>query len=54
MNETYQLGLILAVFGGFLALNSTGLFARAGLSVLFLGTLVGVLGVLQSSLSGSS
>jgi hypothetical protein len=53
VNETYHLGLLLVVFGGFLALNSTGLFGELGIGAMFVGVLIGVLGLLQSGLARS-
>lgn len=53
MNATYYFGLLLLVFGGFLALNSTGLFADLGIGALFLGLVVGTLGLVRTGLSES-
>jgi len=54
MNATYYLGLLLVVFGGFLALNSTGSFADVGLGALFVGLMTGVFGVIQSATADSN
>lgn len=54
MNAIYQLGLLLVVFGGFLALNSTGSFSDVGIGALFIGLLIGVFGVIQSAAADSS
>ncbi|HKL30824.1 MAG TPA: hypothetical protein VJ898_16355 [Natrialbaceae archaeon] len=54
MNATYHLGLLLVVFGGFLALNSTGSFADIGIGALFVGLLTGVFGVIQAVTADSS
>jgi len=54
MTPTYQLGLLLVVFGGFLALNSTGSFADIGIGALFVGLLIGVFGVIQAGATSSS
>jgi hypothetical protein len=51
MNAIYHLGLLLVVFGGFLALNSTGSFSDLGIGALFIGLLTGVFGVIQSGVS---
>ncbi|WP_175542158.1 hypothetical protein [Natrinema hispanicum] len=51
MNELYYFGLLLLLSGGFLALNSTGIVSAIGVGALFSGTLIGVLGLLQSRLS---
>jgi hypothetical protein len=48
VSRWYQLGLLLVVFGGFLATNSTGFFAESGIWVMFLGLLLGIGGVLPS------
>lgn len=49
MNRTYHLGLLLLVFGGFLALVSTGVFSAIGLGALSLGFLLGALGLVRPS-----
>ena len=53
MNITYYLGLLLLIFGGFLTLISTGFFSVIGLGALFVGTLIGLLGLIQSGLPES-
>jgi len=54
MNPTYYFGLLLVVFGGFLALNSTGQFSSIGIGALFVGFLVGILGVVRTGLAESN
>lgn len=51
MNAAYRLGVLLLLFGGFLALNSTGVISGVGVASLLIGLLVGVIGILQSGLS---
>ncbi|MFB6133949.1 MAG: hypothetical protein ABEJ55_03075 [Halanaeroarchaeum sp.] len=41
----YKLGLLLVVFGGFLASNSTGAAAGWGVGLLFFGLILGILGI---------
>jgi len=53
MNVAYHFGLLLLIFGGVLALNSTGLFSSVGIGTSFIGVFVGILGLLQSRLSES-
>ncbi|WP_435146850.1 hypothetical protein [Halobaculum sp. P14] len=44
-NWLYELGLLVLVFGGFLATNSTGLFADVGMLAVVVGLLAGLVGV---------
>jgi hypothetical protein len=50
-SKTYQFGLLLVVFGGFVSLNRSqfgglsSLFGELGLIVLFVGVLVGMFGL---------
>lgn len=50
-SSAYKLGLLLVLFGGFLALNSTGEAAGWGIWTMVLGLLIGVVGILQSSIT---
>ena len=52
-NATYRFGLLLMIFGGFLASNSSGQFAGVGIGALFAGLAIGVVGLLQSGLPRS-
>lgn len=45
--RTYRFGLLLLLFGGFLSLNSTGLFADIGVGVAAIGFLIGMLGLVN-------
>ncbi|ELY26893.1 hypothetical protein C499_11821 [Halogeometricum borinquense DSM 11551] len=50
VSQAYQLGLLLVVFGGFLATNSTGSVSGIGILSMYLGLLVGITGCLQSGI----
>jgi len=49
VNSTYQLGLLLVIFGGFLTMNSTGEITYLAIIMMFLGLLTGILGIAMSS-----
>ena len=53
MKILYRFGVLVVVFGGFLALNSTGFYASVGIYATFIGFLIGVIGLIQSSLPNS-
>ncbi len=46
MNEMYYFGLLLLISGGFLSLNSTGMFSSIGVGASFIGALIAVFGLL--------
>ena len=52
-SSAYRAGLLLVVFGGFLATNSAGVAASLAVWTMFLGLVLGLLGVLQSGLGGA-
>jgi hypothetical protein len=52
-NTAYEFGLLVVVFGGFLATNSTGVLANVGMWAMFLGFFAGLGGVLSAGLPES-
>lgn len=50
VSSAYQFGLLLVVFGGFLATNSAGEPAGWGIRAMILGLLIGILDIIQSSI----
>jgi hypothetical protein len=52
-SDWYRLGLLLVVFGGFLASNSTGSFAGFGISAMVVGLLVGIGGLVSPDSSNA-
>lgn len=50
VNETYHVGLLVLVFGGFVSLHGTGGSGSIGIAVMLIGLLIGVIGLLQSLL----
>ncbi len=50
VSQAYQLGLLLVVFGGFLATNSSGKPAVLGITAMLFGLLIGVLGIVHEGL----
>ncbi|WP_161606519.1 hypothetical protein [Halorubrum distributum] len=53
MAALYRFGVLVVVFGGFLALNSTGFYATVGIYSMLIGFLIGIIGLLQPSLRAS-
>lgn len=47
-DRTYRLGLLLVLIGGFHNLHFIGLIGNLGLGVMYLGGVIGVVGLVQS------
>lgn len=48
MSDLYRFGLLVLVFGGFIALNSSGTFSEVGMLTLCLGFVIGVFDLVRS------
>lgn len=53
INQTYRLGILLVLVGGFHDMSLYGLIGNLGLVLVYLGGVIGVVGLIQAESSDS-